>query len=374
MAVAVAAAFGSAAAVPAARASSYEMFYTAPAGLHPVVGAVTNGLIYGTDPSFGGSGVLFTLATKGLTYTALHSFSGSDGSTPNGRLVVIGKTIYGTTQGGGSGGAGTVFAMAATGALTWSDAFQWGPNGAAPFDGLALAPNGELYGTTSQAALSPGNGTVFVVGKGGHMGVYYKFKSLSDGHCPFTGVVFDAAGNMYGTTVGLGFGGQSQGSVWKAAPGGKPMTQAPFLNNGDGEYPEITPTVDGSGNVWGVITTGTTAGAIWELTPAGITAIYSFTGGADGGNPDGPLLLGPDGNLYGTTSSGAAHGLGTVFMITPSGQFSTVHVFSGGADGGPATGGLAKDAAGHIFGGTAGYDNGGGDIVPGTIFRITITP
>lgn len=361
------AALASAAPLPA-QASGYAVIYTAPSGqtFEPAVGAVSNGLIYGTDPAGGaaGDGTVFTMTTKGQNYTVLHTFTGTDGMTPNARLAVLGGEVYGTTQWGGSTTLGTVFGMSAQGTLLWSDALSNG--GFHPLDGLALAPNGDLYGTTSGGAISPGNGSLFRVHRNGNLAILYKFKSKSDGHCPYTGVVVDALGNVFGTTVGLGFGGNPNGSVWEMQPGEIPATLNVFPDYSAAAYPQITPTLDAAGNLWGVTSSNqfTYRGAIWEVSGGTLTFPYSFTGAADGANPNGPLLLGKDGNFYGTTSgttAGSGTNLGTVFMITPQGQLSTVHTFTGGADGGVPTGSLAMDAAGHIYGGTQ----------AGTIFKIS---
>lgn len=366
--VGVAAALALAAFAPAAQATSYQVIYTAPSGqtLHPAVGAVNNGVIYGSDPSAGasGAGILFTMSNAGKNYKVLHTFTGPDGQTPNARLVVVGGQVYGTTQWGGSATLGTVFKMSAQGALVWSFPFT-GNLGFYSLDGLARAPSGFLYGTTSNGSVAPGNGMVFLIGGYGNPVVLHKFQSRNDGHCPYTGVAIDSQGNVFGTAVGLGFGGQPTGSIWEMPVGQKLTTLYSFKGGADGEYPEITPTLDGSDNLWGVSTNGGAAnGAIWELTKAGFKVRYSFTSGADGYNPNSPLLLGKDGNLYGTTSGGGSasftNGLGTVFKITPQGQFSTVHTFRGGADGGTPTGSLALAASGDIYGGTQ----------AGTVFRI----
>jgi len=363
------AALASAAPLPA-QASGYAVIYTAPSGqtFEPAVGAVSNGLIYGTDPAGGaaGDGTVFTMTTKGQNYTVLHTFTGADGIDPNPRLLVLAGEVFGTTQWGGSTTLGTVYGMSAQGTLLWSNAFAEA-QGFRPLDGLAYAANGDLYGTTSAGAIAPGNGTLFRVHRNGNLAILYKFQSQSDGHCPFTGVVVDAAGNVFGTTVGLGAGGNPNGSVWEMPPGETPATLDAFANGSVAEWPQITPTLDAAGNLWGVNEANPAQGngVIWELSGTSFSVPYSFTGGADGYAPDGPLLLGKDGNLYGTTSGGGnangSNGLGTVFMITPQGQLSTVHTFTGGADGGVPTGSLAMDAAGHIYGGTQ----------AGTIFKIS---
>jgi uncharacterized repeat protein (TIGR03803 family) len=311
---------------------------------------------------------LFTLSGSGQL-TPLYTFSGSNGATPNARLVIDNNgTVYGTTQDGGSDSAGTVFAISAQGRLLLSHSLQTGTEGSFPLDGLALAPGGYAYGTTSEGALAPGNGTLFRIGPGGALTVAYSFLSTpSDGHCPFTGVVIDQHGTMYGTTVGLGFGGQPDGSVWKM-PRGQPLsTIYSFTNGTDGEYPTITPSLDAAGNLWGVSHTNVApwAGSLWAITAAGFSVKYVFSGGSDGFDPNGPLLLDNAGNFFGTTSGGGiafgSNGSGTLFTITPQGVLTTVHAFAGGADGAVPTGSLAMDANGLIYGGTQ----------AGTIFRVT---
>lgn len=346
-----------------AHASTYQVIYQSPADqtFTPYVGGVRKGLIYGTEPTGGANsaGVLFTLSPSGQ-YTPIYTFSGSDGAQPNARLVIDSKgTAYGTTEFGGDQGVGTVFAISAQGQLLLSDSLQAGTDGSYPLDGLAVGTDHAGYGTTSQGAIAPGNGTLFRVTAGGTLGVVYSFlSSPTDGHCPFTGVVIDKAGNIYGTTVGFGFGGQPLGAVWKMPPGGVPTTIYSFTNGTDGEFPQITPTLDADDNLWGVSQTNVSpsAGSVWEITATGFQVVHVFGGDADGDTPNGPLLLGSDGNMYGTTLGGGiaagAAGYGTIFSITPQGVLTTVHAFAGGSDGALPTGSLAMDPAGRIYGGT----------------------
>jgi uncharacterized repeat protein (TIGR03803 family) len=377
------------AAAPAAQATgaaaAFAVVYTAPstAPLSPAVGAVDNGVIYGIDPARGaaGGGVLFTIA--GGTYTPLFTFSGANGQTPNARLILDGTGgVIGTTRAGGSLGTGTVFRVSGTGQLLWSHSLQPATEGDVPLDGLAADALGNFYGTTSLGAIAPGNGVLFRVNKNGAFHVLYQFHSLADGHCPFTGVVVDQSDTIYGTTVGMGFGGQPLGSLWKRPYGGKPTTLYSFTDAStaggaltDGEYPQVTPSFDSAGNLWGVTSDhdgATSAGAIWELTPTGARVLYNFTGGGDGYLPNGPLLLGLDGNFYGTTrGGGSAAGLsgnGVVYRFNPVGtaaqvaaSVGVVHVFTGATDGATPTGSLALDPSGRIYGGTA----------TGTIYQIT---
>ena len=122
------------------------------------------------------------------------------------------------------------------------------------------------------------------------------------------------------------------------------------------------------GNVWGVSNTrndATYAGAVWKIGANGFSLKHSFSGGADGYQPNGPLLLAADGDLYGTTLAGGnaegPGGNGVVFRMTPKGEFKIVHRFEGLDDGSAPTGSLAVDESGRIYGGTQ----------SGTVFQIT---
>ena len=360
-----------------ARAATFAVIYTPPNGQggHPDVSLLHNGAIYGVDPTAGasGAGTVFRV-TKAGVYTVLHSFDGAgDGRTPNARLVMDKKgSIFGTTQAGGSANGGTIFRLPGNGgSLRILHTFQGGSDGANPLDGLAMNASGTLFGTTSGGDIAPGNGNLFSIVPGSALTVLHNFMSGADGHCPFTGVVIGPNGGpngeLYGTVVGMGFGGQPQGAIYDLArPSDTVSALYSFTNGADGEYPVITPTRDDAGNLFGLSTIqngNPYPGAIWTYTLAGASkgfhVLYSFTGGADGYGPNGPLAHGSNGDFYGTTSGGGA-GYGVVFQVKPSGAFTVLHSFTGGADGTAPTGSLALDSAGSIYGGTA----------SGTVFKI----
>jgi hypothetical protein len=210
-----------------------------------------------------------------------------------------------------AGGGGTIFRLTRTGALTTLYAFE-SATGVFPYDGLAEGPHGTFFGTASQGANSPGNGTIISGTAAGGFSVLYYFLSMQDGHCPFTGVVRDAAGNLFGTTVGFGFGGQPQGSVFEYTAQGQLNTLYSFTDGEDGEWPQITPTLDASGNVWGVSAVqnaGPYAGAVWSIESSGFSIRYAFSGSGDGWQPNGPLLLTRNGVFYGTTVGRQGSGL-----------------------------------------------------------------
>jgi uncharacterized repeat protein (TIGR03803 family) len=147
------------------------------------------------------------------------------------------------------------------------------------------------------------------------------------------------------------------------------------FNGTNGSGPLMTSLVQGKdGNLYGTTTYGGPGGAdgygtVFIMTPAGVlTTIYSFGNTPDGANPEAGLILGTDGNFYGTTSEGGANGLGTVFKITPAGKLTILHSFNG-EDGEIPVAGLVEGTDGTFYGTT---ESGGPDSSPyGTIFKIT---
>jgi uncharacterized repeat protein (TIGR03803 family) len=266
-----------------------------------------------------------------------------------------------------------------------------GKDGARPEAGLIFDAAGSLYGTTTMGGMTPttcgavGCGTVFKLtpNKDGSWTekVLYYFCSLTgcrDGIFPGNAsLIFDTAGNLYGTTNGGG------GVVFKLTP------------NSDGSWTEsvlhaFTDSLDGSepsglifdtaGNLYGTTENGGVgaAGTVFKLTPnkdGSWTEIvlYSFTGGDDGLDPSGGVIMDTMGNLFGTTTSGGTQGRGNVFQLTPgsdgSWTESTLYSFTGGAhhDGDHPSAGLTFDTAGNIYGTT----ESGGSKGFGTAFQLT---
>ena len=224
-------------------------------------------------------GTLFKLTPSG-TETVLHYFAGgSDGANPSyGNLLLAAKgNLYGATQGGGTGGGGTVFKFTATGTMKILHSFTGGTDGSFPAANLVMDKLGNLYGTTSLGGGTCGCGTVFKITPAGVETVLYTFQGGSDGNGPLLGVVLDAAGNLYGTTE---FGGST--------------TCAPY-----------------------------TCGVVFELSPSGVeTILHDFTLGTDGVIPFGGLTMDKTGNFYGTTADGGTgkactDGCGVVYKLTP---------------------------------------------------------
>ena len=226
-------------------------------------------------------GVVVTQPARAQTYTVIHNFQGErDGNEPNyGLTIDANGNLYGTTFGGDSG-TGTVYMLSpgsAGWALTPLYVFTGGSDGAAPYAAVVFGPDGSLYGTTGFGGVPgpcttgggfTGCGTVFkLTSSNGNWteNVLYDFTGGSDGANPYGArLIFDQAGNLYGTTFGGG-GGSCTGTP----PG---------------------------------------CGVVYELTPSkgGWTEsdLFTFSGGNDGANPQAGVIFDQSGNLYGTTYRG----------------------------------------------------------------------
>ncbi len=196
----------------------------------------------------------------------------------------------------------------------------------------------------------------------------YSFGPSPDGASPGAPLIIDSNGNLYGTTQD---GGADRfGTVFKITAGDIESVLHSFpANASDGAVPEAGLVMDSGGNLYGTTMSGGAhqVGTVFKVTSNGTeTVLYSFTGGADGGIPYGGLVLDSNGNLYGTTHSGGAYYGGTVFELTSTGSETVLHSFGNGHDGQYPYAGLVRDSNGNLYGttmngGTAGF---------GTVFEI----
>jgi uncharacterized repeat protein (TIGR03803 family) len=292
----------------------------------------------------GGCGVVFKLSRRGAGWVVerVYQFlSGRDGSGPVAR-VVFGPdgALYGTTYLGGNGGCaggdgcGTVFRL------------------------TPPTPPCTRFSC-------PWNETVL-----------HAFTSGSDGESPFYGdLTFDTAGNIFGTTV-LG-GVHNQGTLFKVSGQGGSWTEsiAYTFGGAPAQYPASGIVFDRAGNIFGTANGGSTYtdGLIYELQPLQggwiESTLFTFTGGANGAGPGGALVFDQMGNMYGATvSGGPGTNGGTVYQLAHSGTGWTLETLTGivGGSGGP-NGSLTMDAAGSLYGTT--YSDGVYGY--GSVFKVT---
>ena len=336
-------------------------------------------------------------------YRVLHDFTnGADGEKPySGLIMDRAGNLYGTAAWGPAGGA--VFQMSYKSShwiLTPLYEFTGGDDGNFP-NGVVFGPDGSLYGTTYGGGINNcvfGTcGTVFRLTRPPTScravicywteTVLYRFAGGSDGGTPESGsLVFDQAGNLYGTTA---FGGGTGcvggcGTVFELMPTSSGWVEHVlyrFTGGSDGATPIAGLTMDQTGKLYGttesggnldcVAERGLGCGTAFQLTPLGNgwteTPVYSFLGESDGYKPYAGVIFNRSGNLYGATTSGGSGGGGTVFELVPSNgswAISTLYSLSG-AFGGPFRR-LAMDAAGNLYG-TAWMDSTG----YGAIFKLT---
>ncbi|MGC2475579.1 MAG: choice-of-anchor tandem repeat GloVer-containing protein [Candidatus Sulfotelmatobacter sp.] len=335
---------------------SGTVFQVTPDGIHTVLYSFTGGAdggepykgvtldaqgnLYGTAVTGGGGsceggcGVVFKLTRSGdvWTQTVIHAFTGADGSGP-GSPVSIDKfgNVYGTTPTGGKYGMGTLYLLRPNGG-TWKfyviHTFTGGVDGGGGSAGrLLIDPKGNIYGVCTTGGLT-GFGTVYEVSRANgriQFTTLYAFQDSPDGALPYSGLVFDKSGNLYGTTYYAG--ANDVGTVYSLTP-----------NNGG-----------------------------WTEQ-----VLYSFQGGADGSSPISSLVSDGHGSFYGTTSAdGSSCGCGTIYKMTPtaSGLWteSVVYRFPGSPGLGDAYNGIVTDGAGNFYGTTV----NGGTSNDGAIYEFT---
>ncbi|MGO8793576.1 MAG: choice-of-anchor tandem repeat GloVer-containing protein [Candidatus Sulfotelmatobacter sp.] len=332
--------------------------------------------------------ILWVTSSYAATEKILHSFgNGSDGSYPTSALVVDASgNLYGTTFAGGTYGLGTVFELSPKAGGGWTEkilhSFGKGTDGANLYAGLVFDDSGNLYGTT-YAGGTYAAGTAFELslrtGGGWAEKILHNFGNGTDGANPCASLIFDIAGSLYGTTYQGG--AYTVGTVFEMSPkaggGWTEKTLHSFGKGTDGANPFDGLIFDASGNLYGTTLMGgayTYYGVAFELmrkVGGGWTEkiLHNFGNTGDGSNPSG-LIFDGSGNLYGTTSSGGAGYLGTVFQLTPSsgGDWTETLLFSFDfTDGSDPHAGLIFDAAGNLYGVT---DEGGAS-ESGTAFELT---
>ena len=313
--------------------------------------------------------LLFVASSAAQTFKVFHSFSFTDGSSPNGDLLRDSEgNFYGTTQFGGSSNRGLVFELDAKGNETILYTFTGGADGGIPIGRVIRDSASNLFGITS-----PGGdptcscGTVFKLTKSGTLKVLHSFKGGKDGAQnegqPELGLVM-VNGDLYGSAS---FGGVSGcdgslgcGVLFKVTPSGKETVLHRFTGQAEGAFPQDLIS-DQAGNIY-VASGGSymqgNAGTIFKLDTTGkLTTLYTFPGGTDGVSPRWRLLRTANGVFYGVTQFGgdatdckvASSGCGVVFAVNAADKERVVHTFGKPPGGEEPSGGLL-DVAGTFYG------------------------
>lgn len=380
--------------------------------------------------------VMFAMAASAQTESVIYSFKGggTDGAAPYGSLIADNDgNLYGTTSEGGGGGPeygyGTVFELSPS-ADGWAEtvlhSFHFN-DGSDPQKGLVMDAKGNLYGTAYSGG-SHYSGVVFELqrladGRWNEITLYdFYFDGLShfDGSNPSSTLIFDSAGNLYGTTEFGGIGRCTNtediqarppkfispagcGTVFELSPNSDGTWSETILytfkGDTDGGLPLSGLTFDSAGNLYGTATNGGAyesglcgsfydlgAGVVFSLSQGADGAwsenvLYTFNG-SDGGEPSGTLIFGQAGNLYGTTAGcgGWYFHNSTAFELSPasggSWTLNTIHAFDAGSGGATANGyspwgAMTFDSTGNLYGTTYYSPDSRGFGPGGVVFQLT---
>lgn len=319
------------------------------------------GILYGSASAGGnpacvfqgltGCGTVYTLQPPATfcksilcpwTETVIHSFAISDGWQPNDDLIFdASNNMYGIASDGGQygtcngyPGCGVVFELSRSG-NNWNETVLWnfgqGTDGVIPSAGVAFDAQGNLYGTAYLGGANDAGIVYQLVPSNGSWteNIIYNFTGGTDGSQPLTGSLIDSAGDVYATSHLSGSGGG--GTAIKLTPNGSNWTfslMASFTGSFGPRFGHLL--MDHAGNLYGTTQNDGTFGYgnVFKLAPNGsgytYTSLYDFTGGTDGAEPKGNLILDSNGNLYGTAAEGGnlttncnnGAGCGVVWKIT----------------------------------------------------------
>jgi uncharacterized repeat protein (TIGR03803 family) len=352
-------------------------------GVSPQAGlALSGSTLYGTAANGGlnGAGTVFAIGTNGTGFTVVHTFTGgSDGSFVPAGLSLSGGTLFGATYHGGSSSDDGVIYSIDINSTDFTAIYNFAPvNLGDPWAGLVLS-GGTLYGTTKYGGTN-GNGTVFAVNTNGTgYTILHSFGALvnytnSDGAWPLARLVL-SGGTLYGTANAGGAHG-GNGTIFAVNTDGTGFTviHAFTGDQADGRFPVGGVTISGStlyGTAQGNGSGG--HGTVFSVDTSGspFTVLHSFSGGSDGAEPSGDLVL-SNNMLYGTTANGGTGGNGTIFAVSTSGStYSNLYSFSAFTSPNVNSDGASPDAGMVLSGATLyGTAPNGGSFHGGTLFAI----
>jgi len=244
-------------------------------GAHPYAGVIldTAGNLYGTTNAGGAFnyGTVFKLDAAG-NETVLYSFTGSlDGAYPYAGVVRDSAgNLYGTTNAGGAFSHGTVYKVDASHRETVLHSFNGGTDGAYPSAGLTLDAAGNLYGTANEGGGAGDEGTIFEITSAGSFTVLHTLTGNAGGANPATGMILNSAGKLYGTTT-EGGDGDDDGIAFELDPATSTFTVLhTFTSGSGGTYPYTGLILDSAGNLYGATVSGGTGmgrGLAYKIIP-----------------------------------------------------------------------------------------------------------
>jgi uncharacterized repeat protein (TIGR03803 family) len=374
--------------------SKFKTLSRLPGGTYAGVIFDSAGNLYGT--TLGGQGTVFELthSSNGWAQRILHNFvGGKDGAYPYASLIFdAAGNLYGTTRYGGESGNGTVFELTPDSKGQWTERvlyqFTGGRDGSQPWSGLILDTSGNLYGTTSGGGNSSdcaysSCGVVFKLtpNSGGTWteSVLHRFDG-KDGGSPLASLIFDDAGNLYGTTEwdSVDLGGTVFELTYESGGEWTEHVLHRFSRGDDGSNPQAALIFDAAGDLYGTTFGGGkfTYGVVFELTHTSNGrwvehVLHDFTG-ADGMGPLAGVIFDLAGNLYGTTSLGYPQFNGTVFELIHESKgkwtMSVLHKFGFSRGSGNPNAGLIFGTTNELYGTAAdGHSYGH----PGAVFELT---
>jgi uncharacterized repeat protein (TIGR03803 family) len=292
-----------------------------------------------------------------FTFSSIAAFSGKHSGIQPMSLVVDGDgNIFGTTARGGAKKYGTIFEIpAGTDDIITLASFN-SKNGLYPTGSLVLDANGVLWGTTANGGSSQ-RGTIFSFNTAdttSGITTVFNFNG-ANGSYPLMGLVADASGTLYGTTLGS-VHGRNASILFSLSSDGTTLTRLATFSPKDALNGGLV--VDSSGNIFGTTARGGTkhAGSVFEF-PAGatgstVTTLASFTV-TNGYLPTNALIIDDNGNLVGTTGGGGSRSRGTLFQFNVTANTITTLANFHGSDGSRPVGSIVQDSSGNFFGVTA---------------------
>jgi len=366
--------------VPSAPGTRVTLIHWFPQGAKD--GRTPNGLTKGMDGKLYGTtqsgaplyGTIFSLTTNGVL-TNFVAFAYTNGEAPQAALTQTADgNLYGTTSGGGDDGVGTIFKVTTNGTLTTLYSFMG--DSINPYSALVQGADGSFYGASANPSTSYGN--IFKMSPDGSVTNLYSFSGGADGASAAGALLPMPDGNFYG--LSRSNGAPFWGDVFRITPGGTFTSLYSFTGGNDGYSPAGALVQGSDGALYGVTTRNVFAGfqfygTIFKVTTNGVlNPIYTLNPAfGDGMYPSAGLLLASDGNFYGTTEFGGAHGQGTVFRITPGGAFAKLVNFDGIDLGAHPRAALVEGADGALYGTTSTAGPAGFNLGYGTIFRLSFT-